>query len=256
MTELLGIPYSPWSEKARWALDVRRVPYTFRHYQPLVGEPALRLKLRRFTGRVSVPVLTTDDGQVLADSADIARWADGRGEGPTLFPAGREAEVLRFVELSERGLAAGRSLSLVRLLQDKEALVEMLPRGLRRLLGPLAPKMGAFGVARTLRKYRTANGGGEGDRRVALGALDELRDALAKAPRREGDGPRTLLGELSFADIAAAQVLVFVEPPSSGLKLGAASRRSFGNPELRGEYGDLVAWRDELYRAYRGGAKG
>ena len=32
MTELLGLPYSPWTEKARFALDVRRVPYTFRYY--------------------------------------------------------------------------------------------------------------------------------------------------------------------------------------------------------------------------------
>jgi glutathione S-transferase len=256
MTELLGLPYSPWSEKARWALDVRRVPYTFRHYQPLLGEPALRLKLRRLVGRVSVPVLTADDGQVFADSADIARWADGRGEGPALFPAGREAEVARFVTLSERGLAAGRSLSLVRLLRDDEALAEMLPRGLRGVLGPLAPRMGAFGVARTLRKYRATAGEGEEARRVALGALDELREALAKAPAPAGDAPRTLLGALSFADIAAAQVLVFVEPPSSGLKMGAASRRSFGNPELLGEYGDLVAWRDALYRAYRASAKG
>jgi glutathione S-transferase len=48
-----------------------------------------------------------------------------------------------------------------------------------------------------------------------------------------------------------AQVLVSVEPPASGLKLGAASRRSFVDPELRAPYADLVAWRDELYRAFR-----
>ena len=100
MPELLGLPYSPWTEKARFSLDARRVPYTFRHYQPLVGEPALRLKLRRPLGRVTVPVLTTGDGRVLADSMDIARWGDGRGEGPRLFPPGHEATVDRFVTLS------------------------------------------------------------------------------------------------------------------------------------------------------------
>src|SRR5579862_2703814 len=112
MTELLGLPFSPWSEKARWALDVRRVPYTYRVYQPIVGEPALRMKVGRLRGKVTVPVLTTDDGTVLADSAAIARWADGRGEGAPLFPAEHAAAIARFIDLSERALDAARALTL------------------------------------------------------------------------------------------------------------------------------------------------
>ncbi len=112
MTELMGISFSPWSEKARWALDVRRVPYNYRPYQPLLGEPALRWKLGRLTGRVTVPVLTTDDGSVLGDSAEIARWADQHGEGPRLFPSEHEAKIAHFIDLSERGLSAWRALSL------------------------------------------------------------------------------------------------------------------------------------------------
>ncbi len=248
MTELLGLPYSPWSEKARWALDVRRVPYRFRHYQPLLGEPALRLALRRFTGKVSVPVLTLDDGRVLADSADIARWADGQGEGPRLFPPEHDAAISRWIALSERATAAGRALSLRRMLADDEALTEMMPRRLRAL-GPLARRLGALGVARTLRKYQGDREGVEAHRATLTGALGEIRAALAKAPAGE---PQTLLGSFTFADIAVAQVIVSVEPPASGLKLGAASRRSFGDPELREAWADLVAWRDGLYRVFRG----
>ncbi|APR87512.1 Glutathione S-transferase family protein [Minicystis rosea] len=249
MTELLGISFSPWTEKARWALDARRVPYRFRHYQPLLGEPALRLKLRQLAGRVSVPVLTTDEGRAIADSAEIARWADGRGEGPALFPAGHEAAMARFIALSERALAAGRTLSLTRMLQDDEALAEMVPGPIRRALGPFAAKMGAFGVARTQRKYGGSRRDLDAARRELLADLDELRAALAEAP--SGDGPKTLLGHFSFADIAMAQTLAFGDPPASGLKLGPASRRSFSDPELRDRYGDLLAWRDELYRTYR-----
>jgi glutathione S-transferase len=127
MTELLGLPYSPWTEKARWALDARGVPYEFRHYQPLLGEPALRAKLRRLRGRVSVPVLTDDAGAVVGDSADIARWADGRGEGPTFFPAEHADAIAEWVALSERALAAGRALALARVLEDDEALLELVP---------------------------------------------------------------------------------------------------------------------------------
>lgn len=249
MTELLGLPYSPWTEKARWALDARRVPYTFRHYQPLLGEPALRIKLRRPTARISVPVLTTSDGRAIADSADIARWADERGEGPRLFPAEHGAAIARFIALSERALAAGRALSLARMLADPEALAEMVPGKIRRALGPAAVRISALGVQRTLRKYGAHREDQEAHRRTLIAALDELRASLDEAP--PGDTPKTLLGRFTFADIAAAQALAFVEPPQTGLKLGAASRRSFSDPELRERHPDLIAWRDDLYRALR-----
>jgi glutathione S-transferase len=249
MTELLGLVYSPWTEKARFALDARRVPYRFRHYQPLLGEPALRWKLRQPTGTVSVPVLTTDEGRAISDSANIARWADGRGEGPRLFPAEHEAAITRFIALSERALSAGRALSLERMLADEEALVEMVPGPIRRASRAAAARIGGIGVARTLRKYGGQREGREAHRRTQVEALDEIRAALAASPRSEG--AQTLLGALTFADIAVAQVLVFAGPPSSGLKLGAASRRNFSDPEIASRYPDLIAWRDALYAAFR-----
>jgi glutathione S-transferase len=248
MVELLGLPYSPWTEKARWALDARGVSYTFRVYQPLVGEPALRSKLRRFTGPVSVPVLTTDDGQVIAGSASIARWADARGKGPSLFPVAHEAAVVRYSELSERALEAGRGLSLRRMLDDDEALAEMVPRPLRRSLGRLASRLGAMGVRRTLRKYGGHRVPVEAQRQALAAALDELRAGLRAAPPAT---PRTLLGGLTYADIAMAQALLFVEPPAAGIKLGKASRRAFTDPELRASCDDLLRWRDELYQSLR-----
>jgi glutathione S-transferase len=248
MTELLGLPYSPWSEKARWALDARRVPYRDVLYAPLVGEPALRLKLRKWSGVVTVPVLTTDDGRVLGDSGDIARWADERGEGDALFPRGKEAEIAAFVALSERGLAAGRGISLARMLGDDEALAEMVPKPLRKLLGKTGARIGAAGIRRTMRKYRVAGTEHEALVREACAVLDELRETLARVP----DGrPKTLLAGFTFADIAMAQVLAFVQPPKTGLRLGKGSRRAFTDPSLREQYDDLVAWRDALYDAYR-----
>lgn len=213
---------------------------------PLLGEPLLRLKLGRWTGKVTVPVLTDDHGAVLADSVDIARWADERGSGPALFPPGLGDEIAHFVELSERGLTAGRELSLARMLGDDAALGEMVPKPLRRPLGRIARHVGAMGVRRTLRKYASSSGGANAE--IALGAvLDELRGALAT---RSGK-PKTLLGTFTFADIAMAQVLAFVEPPRFGLRIGRASRASFTDPALRDRYADMLAWRDELYEAHR-----
>lgn len=247
MPELLALPFSPWSEKARWALDARRVPYAYRVYQPIVGELALRAKLRRVRGRVTVPVLTTDDGQVLSDSTDIARWADARGEGPTLFPVQHEQAIARFVELSERALDAGRALALTRMLNDEEALAEMVPATIQRLRG-VASRVGSFGIRRTLRKYGGDWVALDAHRRTMTAALDELRAALA---RGAGHGPRTLLGGLTYADVAASQAVTCAGPPAFGLKLRAASRRCWTDPELRERYADLVAWRDALYERYR-----
>jgi glutathione S-transferase len=247
MPELLALPFSPWSEKARWALDVRRVPYAYRVYQPVVGELALRAKLRRLRGRVTVPVLTTDDGQVVSDSTDIARWADARGEGPTLFPAEHEAAIARFVELSERALDAGRALTLTRMLDDEEALAEMVPAAARRIPA-VAVRVGAFGIRRTLQKYAGDRTALDAQRRTLVEALDELRAALA---RGSGDGPRTLLGRLTYADMAASQAVTAAGPPAFGMKLRPASRRCWTDPELRERFADLVAWRDALYDRYR-----
>jgi glutathione S-transferase len=249
MPELLSLPYSPWSEKARFALDVRRVPYTVRVYQPLLGEAALRAKVRRWTGVVTVPVLTTDDGRVLSDSADIARWADDQGEGPQLFPPGHDAAIARFIDLSERGLAAGRALSLTRVLADDEALLELLPRRLRRVLGSGGRYVSGAAIRRTLRKYNAAGQDGQSHRRSMEEVLEAIRAALGGPPA--SGAPRSLLSTFTFADIAASQVLAFVEPPAAGLKLLPANRRCFGDAALRAQFGDLVAWRDELYSAYR-----
>jgi glutathione S-transferase len=130
----------------------------------------LRWKLRKWTGIVTVPVLVDGTARPLADSADIARWADQRGDGAALE-----------------------------------------------------------------KKF--------------TGVLDELRVALARAPAK-GE-PKTLLGTFTFADIAMAQVLACVSPPTRGLRLGRASRRAFTDLALRERYADLVAWRDAIYAAYR-----
>src|SRR5262245_37961692 len=105
MRTLIAEYFSPWSEKARWALDHHGLAYKYREHLPLLGEPLLRLRARRLTGRVSVPVLVTPEG-VLADSFAIARHADELGRAPALFPRGCEAEVAGWNARSEAALAA------------------------------------------------------------------------------------------------------------------------------------------------------
>jgi glutathione S-transferase len=190
-----------------------------------------------------VPVLLTED-KAIADSDEIARWADERGSGPSLFPDQHRDAIEHWIRRSQEGLAAGRAVSLVRVLADDDAVVELTPPWLRKL-GPIARAVGRSGVARTRRKYTRDARTDEEHQRTLEGVLDELRAAL-------GPKPTTLLGTFTYADICAAQVLSFVQPPDRKyLRLGKANAAAFGDPALAARYADLVAWRDALYAKYR-----
>jgi glutathione S-transferase len=250
--QLWCLPYSPWSEKACWALELQGVAYQRKVYQPLLGELQLRRLLGKLRGTVSVPVLVTSSGPI-SDSLAIARYAAAKGQEQArknrLFPPEHEAQIARYNALSESGLAAGRALALQRLLQDPAGLSELVPRKLRGALGGLTPKLGAVGIKRTLRKYGADRVSDEAHERALASALDALRADLQRSPSRSE--PKTLLTELSYADIAMAQVLAFVEPPKTGLRLAPATREAFRDPVFGPRYTDLLAWRDALYEHYR-----
>lgn len=245
---LLHLPYSPWSERARWALDARAVPYRRKTYQPVLGEPRLRLLLSRWTGPVSVPVLLLPGAaRPIADSGDIARWADERGDGPRLFPADRLGDLERWSRRADEGLSAGRAASLSRVVASPDALDELTPAALRRF-GAVTRAITRMGTARTRRKYGGDEQSDARHRAILIEVLDEVRAALGPDPSQ---GPKTLLGSFTYADITTAQVLAFVRPPDPEiLRLGPASRRVFGDDALAERYADLVEWRDALYAAH------
>ncbi|HUS63968.1 MAG TPA: glutathione S-transferase [Kofleriaceae bacterium] len=241
---LITLAHSGWSEKARWALDHHRIEYVEKLHTPLLGEPALRWRLRNASGPRSVPVLITDH-ETIGDSFEIAQHAERHGAGAPLFRRGEEAETRRWNELSDRAMRGGRILILRRTAADpdakREALPAMIPRALR---GALAPAAG-LGVRHIQRKYDVPDD--EDAARDSLRAVfDELRRALADGRRTIGGGP------LGYADIAMAAALQFVRPMPTGVaEMGPATRRVWTDLELAGEYTDLLEWRDQLYATDR-----
>lgn len=246
MNTLIHLPYSPWSERARWVLDARRVPHRRQVYLPLLGELGLKAKIG-WSKRASVPVLLTAAGP-LTESIDIARFAEQHGSGASLWPAGRDAEIAHWYAQSNAALDAARGLALPRILEDREALLEMVPRGLR----PLAPLgvlgLSRYGVARTIRKYQ-ALAGQEAYLATLRAVLSALREALGPDPAA---GPATLLGSFSYADICMAQALIAAGAHDGPyLRIGRASKRQWTQPALAEEFADLLAWRDAVYARYR-----
>lgn len=95
-TTLVTIGPSHFCEKARWAMDIKGVPYVEDAHVPMFHWRRLRRH-----GVRTVPVVETD-GQVLTHSTAIVAWADEVGtRGPRLLPEDpvARAEVERQVAL-------------------------------------------------------------------------------------------------------------------------------------------------------------
>ena len=245
MHTLVALSYSPWSEKARWAMDHHGLGYREKAYSPLFGAPILRLRTGKFTGQVTVPTLFYGQGYLM-DSFEIAKYADRVGRGEALIPEGSARQIEGWNRESERALSAGRALLIHNISGDAKAKEEYVPRLVPGFLRPLlAPMVARVGLGYFTRKY-------------GLKALPPqhclavIREVLSKMRKILGGDSPYLCGRFSFADIAMAMVFQVVEPVSSEfIRIGSRSRPSWANPELAEEFPDLVAWRDELYRKER-----
>lgn len=239
--DFIALPYSPWSEKARWALDHHRVSYRESAYIPLLGEPGLRLKTKQWRGRVTVPVLI-DEADVYTDSWDIARYAEAAGAGSCLFPAEKALEIETWNQRSETLLDCSRALATARVAGDPAALRESVPPSIP---APLRRLFGAVGVRYLTGKYRIRVDQAERCR--------ETIDTELRAWRAALDGETTLWGTLTYADIAMACSLQLMAPVSDEyIQLGCNTRRGMTDPDVSADFADLAAIRDRIYDAWRG----
>jgi glutathione S-transferase len=243
MRTLVCLSYSPWSEKARWALDHRGIDYRTEEYTPMLGEPALRLRTGKLRGRISVPVLF-DDGKTILDSIEIARHGDALAGGAVLFPTGKDAEIEEWNARSEGAMSAGRALLLKVMARDERSQLESLPRFIPGPLRAAMRPVAAFGIRYVARKYASAESD-ERNEATLVSALDALRTVLKKR--------KTILSSgFSYADIAMALVLQGVRPVADEwMRLGPATRELWTHTVLAARYPDLLEWRDDLYAKTR-----
>ncbi|MFC3549550.1 glutathione S-transferase family protein [Lysobacter cavernae] len=228
---LIGESFSPWTQKARWAIEYCGIDYRYIEYTPTLSEPALRWRMRQWSGRVSVPVLL--DRQVVRGSWEIARYAAARASDDRL---GDFAEAAAWNELSEAALAQAR-IRVVRCVHDDpqaldEALAGIVPRVLRKPL-----RFVARDATRCLdRKYAHL---------VVPGALRRALEATRNGLQAAGGD--YLLGRFSYADMAMAVVLETIAPNArTEPPLGPATRCCWSDPALAAEFADLLSWRARL----------
>lgn len=231
---LVGEAFSPWTLKARWALDHCGVGYRYREYTPGISEPWLRWRLGQWRRPVSVPVLLTRE-RAIQGSWKIAEHA-ARCAGDARL--GEFADIQAWDDISERGLAAARTRVVRAVLADGRALDESVPflpaRG-RFLLRPVARR-----VARRLdRKYAHL-----AFRDAHRDALLELRQGLARS------GTGYMLQRFGYADITLSVLLEAVVPTSGPEALGPAQRACWHDAALAREFRDLLDWRAGLHRMH------
>jgi glutathione S-transferase len=223
--ELIELYPSPFSERVRWVLEIKRLPYRRRAYQPLVGEA----ELREQTGQATVPVLFAD-GDLIGDSNAAVDWIETHHPAVPLLPGDPPQRLqVRAVEL-----AATEALA-------PWARLGFIGRAKALDLQPLADHFAAkYGWS----PQREASAG-----TVLRALLDDLTRTLATRSYLVGDS-------LTRADVTVAAMLatVFGHPPDDLFALEAPMRSMFGLP-----LGDdpvlapLRRWRDDLYRRHRGG---
>jgi glutathione S-transferase len=241
---LVVLHVSPWSERARWALDHHRLAYEKVQHEPFLGERRLRRLVGPGKARATVPVLVAD-GEVLAESWDIALYADRKGEGTKLVPPDREAEIRAWNDLADATMSAGRALVVASMLVSPEALDEGLPPNVPRAIRPLLRPVMRHATKWFGRKYDLSLEGAQAQKEKLRPTLEKLRAAVS-------GGSPYLTGSFSYADIVMASCIQGIAPVADRyLRLGPATRKAWTIDDLAAEFADVVAWRDRLYEQHR-----
>ncbi len=245
---LYGIRYSPWTEKARWALDHHRIPYRYHEHLMMFGMPELRWRFGLLRKDLTVPALLTKDEKII-DSFHIAQHADRTGSAEKLFPTECLHGIFQLNELCESALDTARALVLHHMPRDPESQKEalgFLPKPLRKILRPMA----YVGMAYIRREFEV----GPDSEKILLERYRSLLDNIRTKYRSAGGD--YLFGSFSYGDILCAIALQGVSPVEGPwIPLGPATRRIWSNPELASEYADLIERRDHLYAKHRTGPK-
>jgi len=240
MRKLTGISFSPWSEKAKWALDHHHLDFQYEEYVPLFGEYLLRLKMRMPSGVLTVPVMQVGRSW-LTDSLDIAKYADRTGSATPLFPEEKRLEIELWNTRGEQATSAGRALAVLQAARDPKAASAFLPPALRPILGGVAQK----GLEAFINKYRMREDV-ETHQSTFLDGVQKLDTALSR-------GTGYVVGDhFTYADIAMAMVVQFVVPVDNRyMPSGPPGVDVPPNEELAARFPALHAWRDALYAKHR-----
>jgi glutathione S-transferase len=239
---LWHLDVSHYNEKARWALDYKRVPHVRRAVPPGVHF-ALALGM---THRMTLPVVTFD-GQPVGDSTAIIAELERRFPEPPLYPADEEerARALALEEVFDEELGPQiRAALLVHVLADADlSLLAATPGAspLRRaFLRPAVPLVG-----------RAISGKHRVNPETAVEGLVRTRAMLDRIAKEVGASGYMVGSTFTVADLTAAGLCFPLAPEPYLRPVHLAARQLL---ELREELAGhpAVAYVAEMYERHRG----
>lgn len=247
-TTLWHLPVSHYSEKARWALDHKRVDH--RRRAPLPGNHMLfALALTRGQQK-TFPVLQLD-GRSIGDSTAVIAALEERYPEPPLYPADPEQRrrALELEEFFDEELGPyARHAVFYELINDPAIFGEVAARAVPGPLGKNERLVGTYArIYTSLRFGANSREGAEQARAKVLAAFDRLEREL------DANGGEYLVGEeFTVADLSAAALFYpVVGPEGSPVPPGQpvpAAFEEFREP-LKQRPGYL--WVEETYRRHR-----
>jgi glutathione S-transferase len=240
---LWQLRFSHFNEKARWALDYKRVPHRRRSLAP--GPHTSRS--RRLGGRGTTPVLDID-GEVIGDTTEIIAALERRNPDPPLYPD-TEIERKAALDLEEHfdeQLGPGiRSAVFHAILPHRRVTVALGTQGLGARHRVLDNAF--YPLLRVLirRGIKADDATAERGREQTVAALSLIEDEL------QGDH---LVGDrFSVADLTAAALLCpLVSPPEFAYEWPAVWPDEW--EEFCRSLSDRSGyqWVQETFRRYRG----
>jgi glutathione S-transferase len=194
---LWHLKVSPYNEKARWALDFKRLPHVRRAVTPIRHDVVSRL----VGGRGTMPVLVID-GRAIGDSSEIIAELERRSPEPRLYPAdpADRTRALELEELFDEQLGPHmRRLVLHHALRDADLLLGAftpdLPGPARALMRASFP----------LSRWKVRQDFRIDDRTVEV-AFGKLTSAGERMAAEVGPGGYLVGGSFSVADLALAAI--------------------------------------------------
>lgn len=232
---------SHFSEKARWALDHKRIRYRL---AVLLPGPH-RLTTRRLAARSEVPLLLHDGAAVQGSSA-IIDHADQVWRDRPLTPPGREAEAADLERALDRDLGEnGRRVLYSHALDRPDVTVPLFTAGGPRW-GPLFYRFAYRTIAGAIRSmYRV-------DEREVARSAEAFAAGIARLEERLRQGRYLLGDQLSRVDITAAALLApLFAPPEHPCRRWAGVRPALPGLDRWAAAFDRSPVADFVRRLYR-----
>lgn len=214
MYQLLSIPFSHYVEKVRWGLDYFSQEFRESAYMPLLHFPALYWATRNasdahhdsVSSRYSTPVLISQDGTRICDSARILRYLDNthQGQRESLYlPKAEEMEDELHTSLGPHT----RRLAYYFFLDNTALMSKMAKNNVGITQQWVFRASLPLGRVVMKKRFRINDTGAEKSRAKILTCFDRYNDILSD-DRPYLCGDRFSIADLSFACMAAPSLLI------------------------------------------------